>query len=344
MHGQGVVAGFGTGKRQTAEGHRGRRGDILVVVSARGRATEADNVTVVGLAVARSAGTCALKTRQCRCAADCCGDGGVVDLAGRHCQAAHGERLGGDSAVGTAERATSRQVVVGCIGAAQGERVDSEALVAAAHALGAEVAIARDADHVVGFQPGQAQADVVHGGGAVIDFCEARGGGRQPFLVDGECAHHHQVVAEVVAGFGDVAGTDAVATHFERAVGAGLRRHWAERKDSGTAGAVTVGVGIARGRGCGQGLDVVAAIQVLCAADAVARCCAVGKGCVVHGDEQPVCRHDGVGARRIADAVVTVVGGSSRGRERVGVSAGQGVDSTGVAIRPAAAAGDGKAA
>ena len=163
-------------------------------------------------------------------------------------------------------------------------------------------------------------------------------------MVHRQRTHYHQVVAEVGAGLGDAAGTDAVATRFERTVGAGLRRHRAEGKDSGTAGAVAVGVGVARGSGCGQGLNVVAAVQVLGAGNRVAGCRAVGEGGVGHGNEQPVCGHDGVSARRKGNGVVAVISRSTRGRERVGVGARQGVGPTGVAVWPRAIAGNGKAA
>ena len=315
LDGQGVVACFGPGKAQPAKGDRAGSAHVLVVVSAGGGAGDADGVAGIGLAVSGGARACSLKTCQCGCAADHGAGGSVVDLAARHRQAAHGDGLGGDGAGAAGERAAAAQVVVGCIGAAQGEGVDGEALVAAAHALGGKVAIARDADHIVGFQAGQAQRDVVHGGGAVVDLGQARGGGGEALLVDSEVAHHHQVVAEVVAGFCDTRCTDAIATCLECAVGTGLCRLGPQCKDGGSPGTIAVGVGIAAGSRCGQGVDDITAIEVFGTGNRVARCGAVSEGCVVYRHQQLASRHDGVGARCVGNAVVAVVSSGTRRRE-----------------------------
>ena len=82
----------------------------------------------------------------------------------------------GDGTVGARQAAAPAQVVVGGIGAAQGDGADRVGQ-AGAHVFLCKRAIAAHGDHVIGLQPGQAQRHAVHAGVAVIGFADPCGGG-----------------------------------------------------------------------------------------------------------------------------------------------------------------------
>ena len=117
LHSQGVVTGLPTGKRKAAISHRAGCADVFAVVGACGGSADAHHITGIGLAVGCSACAHGL-TGQGGCAAHHGCGGGVIDLAGRHRQAAHGQGLGGDRAGRVADVADSvvgRHVRIGCV-------------------------------------------------------------------------------------------------------------------------------------------------------------------------------------------------------------------------------------
>ena len=227
-----------------------------------------------------------------------------------------------DHPVCGAER-VGRQLVVGCVGAAQADARDCESLGIArvcvdigAHAIGP--------DRIGAHHTGQPKAQAAHAGRAVVDFAQARGDRwRQRLLFHRERTHNVHRVAVIGTGVGDAAGTHLVAAcrHLARAAQTGGNR---AQGQGGVAACA-----IAEGKGCcvdgsaaGQVHHRVAgAALVLDRTDGVAGRSAVGGAGIVQANQQLISRHDRVIAR-LVDQVVVVAGQCrARSTEHPGISA-----------------------
>jgi hypothetical protein len=187
-------------------------------------------------------------------------------------------------------------------------------------------AVATDGDDVVGLQTRQAQRHTVHTGVAVIGLAYIGGGSGQGFLVHRQRPHNDQVVVEVGAGLGDIAGPDAVIAGLEQAGRAGLGRYRSQGKDGRAARAVIYREVVAAvGSNAGQihlatGACIGSRVPILAAGDAESRCGAIdGIGDVVGAYQQAIGWDDGVVT--ICKAYRVVGRRHTGGHDHAGVSA-----------------------